>query len=87
MATAKTARLEVRLTKEHKRLLEQAAAVTGQTLSSFTASTLIARAREVVEGYFRTTLSPRDWERFLEIIEEKEPPPELVEAVRRHFED
>jgi len=83
MATTRTARLEVRLTREHKLLLEQAAALTGQRLSTFPVSVLLERARQIVSDNTRTTLSPRDFERFLQILDEKEPPPELVDAFRR----
>ena len=83
MAT-KTERLDVRLTAEHKKLLEQAAAVTGQPVTSFAISHLLEKAREVVEQYNRTVLSLEDWERFAQILEaDDEPTPALMKAAER----
>ena len=73
MAT-KTERLDVRLSAEHKELLEQAAAITGQPLTSFAVSFLLEKAREVIAQHHRTVLSRNDWDRFLEILETDEEP-------------
>ena len=76
----KTERIEVRLTAEHKALLEEAAALRGQSLSAFVVSEALERAR----GLQRTTLTRRDWERFLAIMDrEEKPAPALVAAARR----
>lgn len=84
---AKSERLEVRVSREHKQLLERAAAVTGQGLSAFAVSNLVERAREVLDQHERTTLTLRDRGRFLEILEESEPTEALRTAVRRHRRD
>lgn len=80
MAT-KTERLDVRLSPEHKELLEQAAAISGQPLTSFAVSFLLQKAREVIEQHNRTVLNRNDWDRFLEILEtDEEPSPALMKA-------
>jgi uncharacterized protein (DUF1778 family) len=86
MAT-RTARLEMRLTPEDKLLLEQAAALSGQPLTSFALSSLLEKARTMVANSATITLSRRDMKRFYEILEaDEEPAPALKAAVRRYGE-
>ena len=81
---AKTARLEMRLSVEHKDLLERAAAVRGQPLSSFALSLLVDQAQAILEKQSSTVLSRRDQKRFLTIIEsDEEPVPALKAAARK----
>lgn len=79
--TAKTKRIEVRLTPEHKALIEEAAALQGQSLSAF----VVSQALEQALRPRLTMLSRRDWDRFLEIMDrEEEPTPALVAAAKKH---
>jgi uncharacterized protein (DUF1778 family) len=81
----KEARLEMRLTKEQKALLERAAAVAGLDLTAFALSLLTEQARQILEKQTRTELSLKDQKRFLEIIEsDEEPTPALKAAVKRY---
>ena len=81
----KSERLEVRLTPEHKMLVERAASLLGQTVSAFVSAELVRRARRVAVEHERTNLTRRDWERFLDVIDrDKDAAPALVDAVRRH---
>ena len=83
MAT-KTERLDVRVTRQNKRLIEKAALVTGQPVTSFILSSALDRAREALERESRTVLSERDGRAFLRMLEEDRAPSEaLVRAVRR----
>ncbi|MHC4161591.1 MAG: type II toxin-antitoxin system TacA family antitoxin [Planctomycetota bacterium] len=80
MAT-KTVRIEVRLSPEHKTLIENAAALHGQSLSAFVVSGALERARQIQS----TFLTRRDWDRFLDLVDrEEEPTPVLVAATRKH---
>ena len=84
MAT-RTARLEMRLRPEDKDLLERAAVLSGQPLTSFALSSLLDRARTLIADSAMITLSPRDMKRFFEILEADETPaPALKAAVRRY---
>jgi uncharacterized protein (DUF1778 family) len=77
----KTARIEVRLSPEHKTRIENAAALNGQSLSAFVVSAALERARQIQS----TSLTQRDWDRFLEIVDrEEEPTAVLVTATRKH---
>lgn len=83
MAT-KTDRLDMRLTTEQKELLEQAAAISGQPLTGFALSHLLATARDLLERHRRTVLSLQDGRRFLELLGADEAPvPALTAALKR----
>jgi len=82
--TVKSERLEVRVTREHKRIIERAALATGQPVTSFVLSSALDRAREALDRETRTVLTERDGKIFLEMLEQDEPPaPALVRAVKR----
>ena len=82
--TVKAERLDVRVTREHKRLIERAALATGQPVTSFLLSSALDRAREVLEGESRTVLSAQDGKAFLKMIEEDDAlAAALVRAVNR----
>jgi uncharacterized protein (DUF1778 family) len=84
---SRTARLEMRLKPEDKELLEQAAALSGQGLSSFAMSSALEKARSLVAASSTLSLSRRDMKRFFEILEaDEEPAPALKAAVRRYRE-
>ncbi len=80
----KSERLDVRVTRQNKRLIERAALVTGQPVTSFVLSSALDRAREALERESRTVLSERDGRLFCRLIEEARAPSEvLVRAVSR----
>ncbi|HEU4338775.1 MAG TPA: DUF1778 domain-containing protein [Planctomycetota bacterium] len=81
--TTKAERLEMRLTPELKKLLERAAAISGQAVASFIRAVLSERAQEIVDRQTTTVLSQRDFKRFLSILDkDQEPAPALRAAVR-----
>jgi len=82
MAT-RTRRLDLRLTSEHKDLIERAARATGEPVSGFVLSSALERAREALDAEARTVLSKRDWAAFLEALDDDRPATSLVRAVRR----
>ena len=78
-------RIDLRLPADLKSLLTRAAAYSGMSLSSFLVSVASDRAREVVAQHETLTLSPRDWDTFLTVLDEPERPrPQLEAAVRRY---
>lgn len=78
-------RLDFRLTGEHKALIEKAAAYSGESLTGFAVSTLVSEARRIVQEHEAVTLSARDRDRFLALLDNPPAPPEaLRRAARRH---
>ena len=83
--TAHSTRLDVRLAGEHKKLIQQAAELLGQTISSFTVSTLVTEAQQVVERFSLLQLSDRDRDSFLAALDNPpEPDARLCRAARAH---
>jgi uncharacterized protein (DUF1778 family) len=82
---ARDARLDFRLQSEHKRLIEQAAVASGQSLSEFALSHLIEAAREAVDQATTTQLRRRDCEAFLALISEDAEPNEALKAAAERF--
>jgi uncharacterized protein (DUF1778 family) len=77
-------RLDVRLTREKKELIEQAAAASGQSVTDFTVSTLCRRARKVLRDEQVLVLSDRDRDAFLAALEN---PPKPNKALLRAARD
>ena len=81
----KEARIEIRVDRTSKELMEKAAALLGQTLSSFVVSRMVSDAREIIDAHHRTEVSLADWERFHDILANpKSPNAALKRAARRY---
>ncbi len=87
-AASKTERVDPRVPADQKRLIEQAASLSGQTVSSFIPNLTLRHAREVVRENTVIELSKRDWDRLLAALNdtEAEPGPALRRAAKRHKE-
>ncbi len=87
MSTAKNeARINVRLSSELKRTIEEAATLLGQSVSEFMVSTMVRESRQVIEEANVTRLSDRDRDLFLEALENAEPNEKLKAAAQRYNE-
>ena len=83
MAT-KSERLEMRLTREQKDLIERAARIKGLNVTSFAVPTVLGAAQEVVGHQSMTLLSDRDFKKFLKLLDaDEQPAPKLKAAVKR----
>ena len=83
-AAPREERIELRATREEKRLLAAAAAHERLDLTSFVMRNALPAARAVVEQAERIVLSRRDSERVLTLLENPPAPtPALMEAARR----
>ena len=77
-------RIEIRTTKEEKRLLMAAAEHERLDLTSFIMRNALPAARDVIEKADRIVLSERDTKRVLELLENPPEPTEaLIRAARR----
>ena len=83
-AAPRDERIELRATRDEKRLLTAAAAHERLDLTSFIMRNALPAAREVVDRAERIVLSERDSERVLALLENPpEPTPALMAAARR----
>jgi uncharacterized protein (DUF1778 family) len=79
-------RIELRATREEKRLLAAAAAYERLDLTSFVMRNVLPAARNVVDRAERIVLSERDSARVLELLENPpKPTPALRAAARRRL--
>ena len=80
------ARLNFRLPTELKQTIEDAAARLGQSVSDFAVSTLVRTAREVIEQENITSLSNRDRNAFIALLDDKNASPNkaLATAARKY---
>ena len=78
------ARLDFRLHSEVKAVIEQAAAISGQSLSDFAGTALYRTAKEVLEKEQTTWLSNRDRDIFMAMLDsDTKPNDALKQAARR----
>jgi uncharacterized protein (DUF1778 family) len=78
--TKKDARVDLRLSRQAKKLIEEAAALSGQSLSSFAASTLLEKAHQILDAERVRSLSERDARIFLSILDNDQPNAALREG-------
>jgi len=78
-------RLEARVTKDQKDLIERAAAIQGRSITDFVLSSVQDAAHKAIEDHQRIKLSIRDAEAFVEaLLNPPEPNDHLRESVRRY---
>lgn len=79
------ARLDFRLNRQVKEVIERAAVATGQSVSDFAVSALYRTAKEVLEREQTTRLSNRDRDVFLAMLDsDAKPNDALKQAARRY---
>jgi uncharacterized protein (DUF1778 family) len=79
------ARLDFRLNRQLKELIDQAACLMGQSVSDFAVSTLVERARRIVQENSTTILSDRDRDIFLAMLDADGRPNEALKRAARRF--
>ena len=78
------AQINFQLPNEAKQVVERAAVVSGLSLGEFAAQTVIERATEVLEQQHVRTLSDRDRDAFIALLDSDDGP---NEALRKAAED
>lgn len=79
------ARLNFRLEDQHKQLIETAASLLGQNVSDFAVSTLIQASQRALQESTTTSLTLRDWNRFLEILDRDEEPNDALKKAAADY--
>jgi uncharacterized protein (DUF1778 family) len=65
----KSDRLELRLTPEQKAEIEQAAVLSGRTVTDFSVPVLVREANEIIRSDRERLLSQKTWDRFNAILD------------------
>jgi uncharacterized protein (DUF1778 family) len=83
MTTSKTNRIDLRVNKEQKDLLETAASIKGISLSAYLLANCLETAKADIAKHQKLILSDRDRDLFLSLIANPpQPKPDLVEAMQ-----
>jgi uncharacterized protein (DUF1778 family) len=83
----KDTRLHIRCDQDVRHLLDKAAAYAHMTVSEFVLRNAVERAQSVVEAHEAITLSPQDFDAFLNALDTPaSPTPALQRAFQRHAE-
>lgn len=78
-------RLDVRLRSDNKALIEEAATLSGKTISEYVVSTLVQQSTEVLQRHRHIRLSDRDRDQFLAVLDATdEPNTSLSQAARKY---
>ena len=82
---SKSGNIHIRVSADSKRIIEEAVVVSGQSLTDFVTRSLLDSANELLEREYTTTLSNRDRDRLLAMLDnDLEPNEGLREAARIH---
>lgn len=81
----KQERIDLRTTAAIKDRLTRAAEITGTTISAFLISTALERANRVITEEQTITLSQRDWERLMALLENPPPPNAALKKAMREY--
>lgn len=78
-------RLDFRISPEHKLLIERAASVEGQTVSSFAIASLVKAAEETIQRAAVRMLSTRDSRIFLDMLDSDAGPNAALKAAAKRY--
>ncbi|MDR5700208.1 type II toxin-antitoxin system TacA family antitoxin [Agromyces aerolatus] len=83
-SATKDDRLELRLTKAQKQEIEQAASISGRSVTEFSVPLLVDQAREVIRHERELRVSKEAWDTFNAVLDRPaQPVKELAELLRR----
>ena len=82
----KGSRIDVRVSSEHKELLETAAAMKGLSLSAYMLSESLAAAQKDIKAHQKLTLSDRDRDLFLSAMYNPPSPNSALSAAIAEFQ-
>lgn len=86
-AMPKPERLEARVTREQKQLIERAAELEGRSITDFVVASAQSAARQVIQDHEILKLTARDREVFVQaLLNPPKPTDKLRQAVRRYKE-
>lgn len=83
--TEKAERMHCRVTPQNKAILQKAAALMGQDLTSFITDATVNRALEVIEKHERLSLSNRDRDLFFAVLENPPEPSARLKAAAARY--
>lgn len=80
-AVLKNARMELKTTRELKQMLNRAATLSGVDLTAFVLSSAEEKARSVIAHHDSLSLSRREQEKFLDVLDQPPEPPAALKKL------
>lgn len=87
MSALKKQRIDLRLTEDDKKMIEEAAAMTNQSISQFMVSTASERAAEVIDQHRRLVLSEASWNMVMDAISNPPAPNDRLKRAAKRLLD
>ncbi len=87
MQALKKQRIDLRLTDDDKHIIEEAAALSNQTITQFMVSSASERAAQVLEQHRRLILNEESWRLVMDAISHPPTPDDRLKRVANRLED
>ena len=86
MSALKKQRIDLRLTDDDKSMIEEAAAMTNQTITQFMVASASERAAEVIEQHRRLILSEESWNLVMDAISKPPAPNDMLKRSSKRLQ-
>ncbi|OSL45913.1 toxin-antitoxin system, antitoxin component, ribbon-helix-helix fold protein [Escherichia coli H605] len=86
MSAVKKQRIDLRLTDDDKSLIEEAAAISNQSVSQFMLNSASQRAAEVIEQHRRVILNEESWTRVMDALSNPPSPGEKLKRAAKRLQ-
>lgn len=87
MPALKKQRIDLRLNEDDKHMIEEAAAMTNQSISQFMVSTASERAAEVIDQHRRLLLNEESWNLVMDAITNPPVPNDRLKRAARRLQE
>lgn len=87
MPALKKQRIDLRLSEDDKSMIEEAAAMTNQSLSQFMVSTASERAAEVIDQHRRLVLNEVSWNTVMDAISNPPAPKDRLKRAAKRLRE
>ena len=86
MSAVKKQRIDLRLTDDDKSMIEEAAAISNQSVSQFMLNSASQRAAEVIEQHRRVILNEESWTRVRDALSNPPSPGEKLKRAAKRLQ-
>jgi len=87
MSALKKQRIDLRLTDDDKRMIEEAAAMSNQTMTQFMVASASERAAEIIEQHRRLLLNEESWNLVMDAISNPPAPNERLKRAAKRLQN
>ena len=87
MSALKKQRIDLRLTDDDKRMIEEAAAMSNQTITQFMVASASERAAEIIEQHRRLLLNKESWNLVMDAISNPPAPNERLKRAAKRLQN